>query len=133
MTRELIRHNRPVSDHLHPLVYKAAVGLALWFVLAAWLLFRGGDYLELLLIMVSVLMLIAVAIPTVIWLSWRKAQGPAANKNAGEDFGEWLSGDFETWQGRVSAREAAIQVLLPLAAVAFGLTAIGIVLHFTAT
>jgi len=29
MTKELIRHNRPVSDHLHPLVYKAMAGLAL--------------------------------------------------------------------------------------------------------
>jgi hypothetical protein len=33
----------------------------------------------------------------------------------------------------VSGREAAIEILLQLAAVAFGLTAFGIVLHFVVT
>lgn len=29
MTREASRHNRPISDHLPPLIYTAIVGLVL--------------------------------------------------------------------------------------------------------
>ena len=135
MATDLIRHKRPVSDHLHPLVYQAMIGLALWFVLSAWVLLSGseGDYTGLLLAVVSVFILIAVAIPCVLWLNWRKFPGSGAAEQESESFREWLSGDLETWQGRVSARDAVIEILLPLAAVAFGITALGIALHFTVT
>ena len=133
MTTDLIRHNRRVSDELHPFVYWAMVGLALWFVLSAWLLFGGAEYMGLLLAMVSVLLLIAVAVPSAIWLSWRKFPGSGAAANQSGTVREWMAGDFETWQGRVSGREAAIEILLPLAAVAFGLSAFGIALHFAVT
>ena len=44
MNRELVSHNRPIFDQLHPAVYKAAVGLVAWFALAAWILFdRQND------------------------------------------------------------------------------------------
>lgn len=36
MSREAIGHNRAISGDLHPLVYKTIIGLALWFVLSAW-------------------------------------------------------------------------------------------------
>src|SRR5262245_31265560 len=36
MSTELIRHNRPISDHLHPAVYAAMAGLALWLVVSVW-------------------------------------------------------------------------------------------------
>jgi hypothetical protein len=36
-----------------------------------------------------------------------------------------------TWTGRVSGREAAMQILLPIAAVAFGMTIFGLVFLFT--
>ncbi len=39
VNRELVSHNRPIFDQLHPAVYKAAVGLVAWFALAAWILF----------------------------------------------------------------------------------------------
>jgi hypothetical protein len=80
--------------------------------------------------MVSALMLIAVAIPAIIWLSWRRFRGGPQQREP--RLRKWLSGEFVTWQGRLNAREAAVQVLLPLAAVAFGLTASGIVLAITA-
>src|SRR5688572_12204234 len=103
MAKDLIRLDRPVSSHLHPFVYWALIGLALWFVLAVWALFGGGDYTALLLGVVGVFILIAVAIPVIIWLSWRKFEGPRAGE-AGESFREWMSGDLETWQCRLSAR-----------------------------
>ena len=44
MSRELVAHNRPVFDQLHPNIYRAAAGLVAWFALAAWVLFdRGSD------------------------------------------------------------------------------------------
>jgi hypothetical protein len=42
-----------------------------------------------------------------------------------------MAGDFDTWQDRVRGRNAAVEVLLPMAAIAIGMTAFGIVLHFT--
>jgi len=40
---------------------------------------------------------------------------------------DWSLSDFPVWGGKIKGSHAAIDVLLPLAAVAFGLTAIGIV------
>ncbi len=45
---------------------------------------------------------------------------------------EWMTRDFDTWQDRVKGRNAAVEVLLPMAAIAIGMTAFAIVLHFTA-
>ena len=36
MSRELVAHNKPVFDQLHPNIYGAAVGLVAWFALSAW-------------------------------------------------------------------------------------------------
>lgn len=35
MSRDLVAHNKPVFDHLHPKVYAGAVGLVVWFALSA--------------------------------------------------------------------------------------------------
>jgi hypothetical protein len=102
-------------------------------VLAVWIFFSGGEYLGMLLAVVSVFILIAVAIPYLIWRSRWKFQGAGAGEKQGESLREWLSGDFETWQCRLSARDAAIEILLPLAAISFGITAFGIALHFAVT
>jgi hypothetical protein len=42
-------------------------------------------------------------------------------------FHDWKIGDFAVWGARLRGTHAAIDMLLPLAAVAFGLTALGIV------
>src|ERR1041385_1633631 len=56
-----LRHNRPVNDGLHPLVYKVLVGLALWFVLSVWILFNRGAYTGLNIAIVTLFFFIAVA------------------------------------------------------------------------
>lgn len=133
MSTDFHRRERPVSDRLHPLVYMAIVGLALWFVLSVWG-FATDGYTDYLLAVVSGFILIAVALPYVLWRVWRKAQGPDAARGPArqEEFQAWASGEFDTWQDRITGANAAVQVLLPLAAVAFGMTAFGIVLYFTA-
>jgi hypothetical protein len=40
---------------------------------------------------------------------------------------KWRAGDFAVWGVRLHGADAAIDALLPLVAVSFGLTAIGIV------
>ena len=42
-------------------------------------------------------------------------------------FHDWRDGDLVVWGARLRTRDAAIDVLLPLAAVSFGLTAIGVI------
>ena len=129
----IIRHssNRPVTDRLHPAVYKFAVGLVLLYIASAWGLFYAAGDPELLLTAVSGLLLFAILIPFALWLTWRRHRIDDEPARA-SPFRAWLFGDFETWQGRLKARDAAIDVLLPLAAVAFGLMLIGIIFAISA-
>jgi hypothetical protein len=138
--------SQKVSDQLHPLVHKAAAGLLIWFVIAAWLLFGGAGYIGLALAMVSVLIFMVLAIPTVLWragVAARRSGGTANAVERGdtdpgdtadeppETFRTWLQGRFATWTDQERPATAVVEVLLPLAAVAFALTAIGIVFHLT--
>ena len=133
MTSETIRYDRPASDELHPLVYQALIGLALWLILSVWAFFNDWGYAELLLAVVSGFILIVVAVPGAIWLTWRRHRDPSpARPRHDSNFRDWASGDFNIWQSRISGTEAAIQILLPIAAVALGMTAFGISLHIAA-
>jgi len=126
--REVVRHDAPVSDRLHPLVYAAIAGLALWLVVSVWG-FAGAGYTDYLLAVVSGFIFIAVAIPFMLWLNWRRGNEEA--RAHGGTFREWASGDFDTWQCRVKGSNAALEILLPIAAVAFGMTAFALVFLFT--
>ena len=126
MSRELVAHNKPVFDQLHPRVYAGAVGLVAWFALAAWILFDRQDDIGLPLMMASVLLLVAVLIPLTLAWVWRRHHAQDPHPEA-ISFRDWRTGDFAVWGSRLHGTEAAIDMLLPLAAVAFGLTAIGIV------
>jgi hypothetical protein len=119
------RPNRLISDELHPIIYIAIVGLGLWFVLSAWAGFATNTYTAYLLVVVSGLVLVAVAIPFAIWLVSRKGGPDTAHRR--NRFRDWASGDFDTSSGRLKASSAAVQILLPIAAVAFGMTAFAIV------
>jgi hypothetical protein len=125
MSRELVAHNKPVFDQLHPGIYRAAVGLVAWFALAAWILFDRQSDIELPLAMVRVLLLVAVLLPWTLSLVWKRYLVPRHPTKI--SFREWSAGDFAAWGSKLRATQAAIDMLLPLAAVAFGLTAIGIV------
>lgn len=127
MTRELVPLNRPVFDEFHPNVYRAAVGLVALFVLAAWILFDRKSDVGLPLAMVSVLLLIAVLLPSALFLVWKKHPMPHQRHLEMISFHDWRSGDFAVWGSKIRSMHAAIDILLPLAAVAFGLVAIGIV------
>jgi len=131
MGTELQRRDPQVSDHLHPLVYIAMVGLALWFAVSAWG-FATDGYADYLLAVVSGFIFIAVALPYVLSRVWRKSRRRDTEGQERKLFSEWASGQFATWQDRVRGTNAAVEVLLPIAAAAFGMTAFGIMLHVAA-
>ncbi len=126
MSRELVAHNKPVFDQLHPRIYGAAVGLVAWFALMAWALFDRSSDIGLSLMFVTVLF-VAVLLPWTLFLVWKKFQMPYERHPQPTSFHEWRAGDFAVWGARLHGAHAAIDVLLPLIAVSFGLTAIGIV------
>lgn len=103
----------------------------IWFVIAAWLLFGGAGYIALALAMISVLVFMTIAIPLALWRTHLAAQrlggGSDAAEQEAETLGKWLGGRFATWTDQQRASTAAVEILLPLAAVALGITALGIV------
>jgi hypothetical protein len=122
---------KTVVSVLHPAIYVTLVGLALWLVLAIWGFGYDGqtDYL---LAIVTGFLVIAVAIPSTLALMvYRRSNSDEKKSSAKTSVREWMAGDFDTWQDRVRGRNAAVEVLLPMAAIAIGMTAFAIVLHFT--
>ena len=120
MARELVPHNRPVFDQFHPSIYAAAVGLVAWFAIAAWILFDRTNDIALPLAMVSVLLLVAVLLPWSLSLVWHKHHAAHLGHPNRISLHDWRVGDFAVWDSKLRSSHAAIDMLLPLAAVAFG-------------
>jgi hypothetical protein len=122
-------HDRRTSE-LHPLVYRAMIGLTIWLVLSVWALFSRGAYEGVTLSVITLFFVVLVGIPVVLWLTWRRNADPSEQHVNVAPYREWSSGSFETWTGGVSGREASMQILLPIAAVAIGMTIFGLVFLF---
>ena len=127
MSRDLVAHNKPVYDQLHPKIYAIAVGLIAWFALMAWVLFDRNSYVRLPLMFVTVLFAVAIALPWTLSLVWKKSHRQEEADSRSTSLREWSEGDFVVWGARLRGRDAAIDALLPLIAVSFGLTGIGII------
>ncbi len=124
---ETQRHNRPVWNDLHPLVYAMACALVLLFIATIWAVFSGWAYMRLVLWVVTGFFLMVMAIPLAMRLTWsshREGDPPPVERVG---LREWMSGQLDTAQGRRKASDATIEMLLPIAAVAFGMIALGIV------
>jgi hypothetical protein len=132
MTTHLVsvRHNQPTNDELHPLIYRSIIGLTIWLVLSVWALFSRGEYEGLTLSIITLFFVILIGIPVLLWLTWRRNAHPNEDHGYVPPFAEWSSHPFESWTGSVSGREAVIQILLPIAAVAFGMTVFGLAFLF---
>ena len=127
MNKDPVSHNRPVFDELHPKIYGAAVGLVAWFALMAWVLFDRNSDVSLSLALVTLLFVVAVGIPWIMSLVWRRHRMPHEQHPQQPSLQDWEAGEFKVWGAKLHGTHAAIDVLLPLMAVSFGLTAIGIV------
>jgi hypothetical protein len=128
MSNEIVPRDRP-ADGLHPYVYVGIAALVVWFVLAVWWSFAADGYADYILAIISGFILTFVSFAL---LLSRVSQGddPAADDTTSRrSFRRWATREFDTWQYRLKAGNAAVEVLLPIAAIAFGMTAIGIVAH----
>jgi hypothetical protein len=115
-----------ISGSLHPLVNIAIIGLVLMFVAAVWMFFDSGPYEAWLDVVVTGLFVIAIAIPALLWLTWRR-NADDARDDSHLSFRDWAVGDFDTLTGPVKGANATAEVLLPIAAVAVGMMVLGLV------
>ncbi|MER8584635.1 hypothetical protein NKH19_05165 [Mesorhizobium sp. M1338] len=101
-------------------------GLAGWYALSAWVGFGGSSYADYLLVVMTGFLVIAVALPAIAGhIRHRRRLWTPSNVGSFED---WIAGEFDLGQGnRVTTKRALLEILLPLAAVAFGMTAFAIV------
>jgi hypothetical protein len=129
-----IGNDRPrrVTSRLHPRVYILVIALAAWLVLSVWVFFTGVGVTDYLLVIVSGFIFIAVALPLILSRVGRSsdpAGAAAAKRERDQSFHDWAAQDFDTAQGRLTGAQATAQILLPIAAVAFGMTVFGIALR----
>lgn len=130
MTTENPHPEKRGSDRLHPVLWRAAAFAGIWMVFAAWGFF-GRGYTDYVLVIVSGFLLFAIGLPALLWLNWRRHRDRLQlGRRPHGKFRDWLGGEFETRDGRLKGSDAAFAVLLPLAAVAIGMTAFALVLHF---
>ena len=122
----------PISDGLHPFVNMAIIGLVLMFVAAVWMFFDSDPYEAWLDVVVTGLFVIAIAIPALCWLTWRR-NAEHARDHGDLSFRDWVAGEFDTWTGPVKGANATVEILLPIAAVAVGMTLLGLVFHIVAS
>lgn len=125
MGQDLIGRDPPPSEEIHPGLYGVIAGFALLFIVSAFA-FGDSGYSDYLLAVVSGFFVIVMTVPFLLWLTWRRHAGRSETSTL--SLREWFRRDCDTWQCRLKAREAAIQILLPVAAVAVGMSAIGIVM-----
>lgn len=122
---------------LHRWIYRGIVGFVLWMMLAAWGFMStwsadpGDSYTGLVLAMASFLCLVAVGIIFVMGIITRDSPDPARAEDMPTDgsLREWASREIEVSDGRQRGSHVLIDILLPPAAVAIGMTALVIVWH----
>jgi len=125
--RERIGANRPARLHVHRQVVRIALAAIAWTLAAVWILFSHSYYGPLLFGVVTLLVLMFVVLP---WVLLRFGRGREAEPPV--TFREWSDGRFETANGPIEARDAAIMILLLPAAIAVGMTAFGLIEFLTA-
>ena len=123
--------NLPVSVNLPRGIYAVIVGLAVWLVASVWG-FAGSGTTGLALGVVSVFIAIAVGLPLLLALIERRHRRHRSGDEPAP-LTDWLGREFDTHTGRLSGSTAAIQILLPIAAVAFGMTLFAVVRHLGLT
>jgi hypothetical protein len=111
---------------MHPRVYTLLIVFTVWFCLAVWG-FAGRGLADYLLVIVSGFIFIVVALQLILSRVGRRRDGAAETEIDQRSLRDWTAADFETWQDRLSGAQAAVQILLPIAAAAIGMTAFGII------
>jgi hypothetical protein len=134
MTRDFDRNlerqqDRPVTGVLHARVWALLAGFSAWFALAVWG-FAGGGLSNYLLVIVSGFIFIVVALQLILSTVTRTHDASEREVNRAS-LRDWAAWDFETWQDRLSGAQAALHILLPIAAAAVGMTIFAIIFQIT--
>jgi hypothetical protein len=120
----------PVTSRAHPGIYSIVIGLILWFIGSVWF-FTGGGITDYLLFIVSGFLGVAVGLPLILFRVARARPSLQGHSPTGgydqPPLRDWMRWRYETWTGRLSGSSAVAQILLPIAAAAVGMMAIGIV------
>ena len=119
------------SAVFHPGVFKAIVGLAVLFVATAWG-FAGGGITDMLLVVVSGFIFVSAGLVTLLWLTRRRHPRDdwGDRERRPDSVGDWACRDVDTSTGPVRGSTALMETLLPIAAVAVGMVAFALVVHF---
>lgn len=111
--------------HFHPAIYRAMAGFAGLTALASLVFFADGGPEAYVYVIVAGFILGSLGLPYLIRRArrrdarpWRGSVPPA---ETGESLSRFASSDFAAGPTRISGREAAIQALLPVAAVGIGM------------
>lgn len=89
----------------HPLVYKAAIGLVVLFVVAAWVAFDRQNDIALPLAILSVLLYVAVFLPYLLWRIWRRGQARPPTLKTNRGFWKWAEGSMEVGQSKLKSTD----------------------------
>jgi len=119
--------NLPVSEGWPRELYWIIVGLGLWLAISIWG-FCGAGYTAMVMAVIALLIAIAVGIVAIAVLAAQRRGRPHEDPRPGS-LADWLGSEFEAHTGRLKGAAAAAQVILPLAAVAFGMTLFAIIRH----
>lgn len=122
--------SRPSTNWMHPGVHAILIAFTAWFALAVWS-FAGQGVVNYLLFIVSGFIFVAVALPLILAGVGHDGHAATREENA-PSLRDWAKCEYETSAGKVSGAAAAAQILLPIAAAAVGMTAIGIIFYFSA-
>ncbi|MBN9005797.1 MAG: hypothetical protein J0H40_10305 [Rhizobiales bacterium] len=133
MMKELVAHNRPTFDQFHPNVPRIAAGLVAWFVLMAWVFFDRQSVTGLPLAFVTVFFAVLGLVLGGAALVWQRHRPLHTRHPNTIPFRDWRMGNFTVWGGRLRCGQAAVEMLLPIAAAAVGLTLLGIVFAICAS
>jgi len=125
--RYVRRSNVPVSEGWPREFYWLIVGLGLWLAVSIWG-FCGAGYTALVFAVIGLLIAVAVGLAAVAVLVARRRGRPREDPRPGS-LAAWLDSEFVAHTGGLKGAAAAAQVILPLAAVAFGMTLFAIVRH----
>lgn len=121
----------PRSAGFHPGVYKAIALLGALYVVAAWG-FAGRGITDMLLMVVTGFFLVSIGLVALLGLTRRRHPRDdwGDRESRRDSFDNWVGRDVETSTGPLRGSIATIETLLLIAAVAVGMVAFAVVVHF---
>lgn len=122
--------NRPTSSRLHPAIYLTIVGLICWLISAIWG-FVGPGFTGMALSVISLFIGAATLLQVILWRISRRDPARRRSPDEPSALADWLSHDFVAWTGRMTGADAALEILLPVMAAAFGMSALAVILHLS--